>query len=250
MRAGPADSTQAPPDPRRSLRRTLGRCAIATVSLVFLAVLAAALLAWRAPSWWRGAGDPAAQEIEGADLENTLVHEMSRVRPGTGDQAAPRAWRSDQWTVELRSGEATAWLNTRLSKWLANQGQPGLPPGVGALQVEFQEDQVRLGAEVSGRVVWAVLRPRVEPDGSIWTQPARLYAGRLPLPSSWFSAGGVLRERVPGPVLAALDGRSPLTDRPVLTLGDGRRVRVLALRALEGRMEITCRTEAGADHGG
>jgi len=244
---------------RRGLaRRVVVVVSLATVSLVFIiAVLCAVLVGWT-PGWWRtiDANDPAVAAA-GADLENAVASELSRVRPGAaaGSPASARGWRSDEWTVEIGVDEANAWLNTRMRKWLTNRGA-SMPDEVRQIEVAFAAGEVRIGAVVaagdSARVVSALGRPFVDEDGGLWVRGTRLFAGRLRLPISWIAAGqgpewlsGELR-KAPGfaATLDALAGKAPLAAAPVIALGDGRVVRVVGIKAAPGLLLVTCRTEA------
>ena len=268
MRAGPTDKRGVVDAPageaarshrrRITARRIVVGLALTIVSLTFLVAALALGLVDKAPGWWRtiDGSDPQVVSL-GADLENTIAGEMSRVRAGEASAPGqpPRPWRSDEWTVVIRDDEATAWLSTRFGKWLANR-HAALPEQVRQIEVAFGEGQLRIGVGLAVgdevRVLSAVSRAYLSDDGALWVGPSRLYAGRLPLPTSWIARGKgpdwlprELRED-PGfaSTLRVLAGNTPASKVPVFTLGDGRQVRIVQLAVHEGRVEITCRTEA------
>lgn len=257
MGARPNDNPRAAAAARAWRRRIAGG-AVAVVSLVFALVVLAMVLASGRPSWWPRAdrADPAALAA-GEALENQVAAEISRVRPGAPESGAAgsREWRSGEWVVEISDGEAGAWLNTRLRKWLANRGAE-LPEVVRQIGVSFGDGAVRLGASVgrSGeeRIVSASATPEVAADGSLWLRRTRVYAGRLPLPASWllsrtgagWPGGEVGALAASGGVRGALLGEGPAVVSPALALGDGRLVRVVGVEVKPGRLIVTCRTEA------
>ncbi len=254
MRAG-ADRGAAPDAPGVAARRSRRRRAwLRGVAMLGVAVFAAAAviagLAWASPRWWPevDASDPKIAAA-GADLENEIASEMSRVRPTAAGAANGGAWRSGEWAVTISEGDATAWLSTRLGKWLASRDS-AMPAKVRAIAVDFGEGEVRLGVEIggSGRVISIEARPEISPDGALWLREVRLRAGRLPVPVSWVTGGE--GERLLGGlagdagVFAPLSGRAPVTAEPLIQLGDGRVVRVLKIELREGEALVTCRTES------
>jgi len=235
-----------------ALRRRVVRSVIGAGVLMLAALLTVLTLAWSAPGWWPrvDASDPRVAAA-GADLENAVASEMSRVRPGSA--GAPGPWRSDDWSVRIGQDEATAWLNTRLRKWLANR-DVSLPDQIETIAVVFAGGEVRLGIGFTGgRVISARSRPELTADGALWLRGTRLYAGRMPLPRSWVSGDGnngwLAGEIGAAPEIAgavrSMTGRAAVSSDPVVALGDGRRVRVVGIAIVEGAMSVTCRTEAG-----
>lgn len=139
------------------------------------------------------------------------------------------------------------------------------PEQVEQVQVEFARGMIHIGARVregaagSGergktRIVSASLVPELADDGSLWMHADGIGIGSLPLPPSLVLAGtssgklgGIPKELRELPqterLLRAFAGDVPLTLSPTLTLGDGRRVRVLAIKPEDGLLIVTCRTE-------
>lgn len=220
------------------------------------ALLLSLWLSRTAPAWWRSVSPEDPRTIQRAEAveQGVMNHAaMQRPAPAPGEPGTV-------WTVALSAADANAWLNVRLPKWLANREEPvPWPAELDELQVEFEGGAVHVGARVrasgSQRVLSATLVPRVEPDGSLWVPARAVSVGRLAVPAGWVlgEARARARARVPealrqmpeaAAMFLAFEGRAPLVSNAVLRLGDGRRVRLLDLRARDGRLEITCRTEA------
>jgi len=246
---------------RGALRRwiiAIGLVACAFVAVVVLCVMA---LVEESPTWWRAlrADDPATMETA-RRLENGVVSELHFARPGDPDlDEHDPIWRSDDWTVSLRAPEASAWLTSRLPRWLTSYDERVVwPEDASQLQVAFVEDRIHIGIRVdvdgAPRVLSATLRPELDDHGAVWMRAGTVRVGRLGLPASWVlrDSRGVIDAYVPEEfrslqqtegMFSAFRGEHPLVIDPVLKLEDGRKVRLLALAAREGRLEITCRTE-------
>lgn len=260
--ATPASDTALPRRRFRLRKRYLAGAGLLIVGAVSAAFLLAVGLTGRAPAWWRSI-DPSnpATLRTGTDLEAALVEEFSRVRPAAADlsPSQPGPWRSEDWAFSIPASDANAWLNARLPKWLANRATPvTLPPELVQLQVEFDQGLVHVGALVrhgdASRILSATLVPRLAADGSLWFTATWLQAGRLPVPAGWIlqRAADPKRDYLPErlrrlpetvAMLRAFAGEIPIIHTPVVSLGDGRRVRLLSLAARDGRLEVHCRTE-------
>lgn len=249
---------------RRTRWRRIRRWTLVIGLVVVLLLGVGALIAWdmsrQAPTWWRELDLESGSAAEAArTIEDHIASEMHEVdRPA--DASAPAGtWQSEPWSFALTAADANAWLNTRLWSWLANRDERFTRPDeIAEIQVDFDEGLVRLGARVrvAGReqIVTTSVRPEIRADGALWL-PARSFTlGRLGLPSSMVleqagerllkiaeqSGGGDREFRA---LVGALTGKTPLFLEPVVELSGGRRVRLLSVRARQGYLEITCRTE-------
>lgn len=252
---------------RRS-RRIVIAAGITVVAIASLTVAAAGALARERPAWWRTIRPDDRQTIAAAErVERVFTAELTRVRPT--DPAiqwpGPGPWRSEPWVLELDAMDVNAWLCTRLPGWLAAQGDADAwPGGLGEVQVDFASPSVRIGAtiRVSGRdqVISATLAPQVRhdaarpgDDGALWAPASWVHVGRLSIPASWvIDADAAHRGYVPKELRAlpettamfkALAGQGPLRDDASIRVGDGRRVRVLAIEPRGKTIRLTCRTE-------
>lgn len=146
------------------------------------------------------------------------------------------------------------------------------PEQVEQVQVEFARGMIHIGARIreskpkggssartdtapsAARIVSASLVPELAADGSLWMRAEGVGVGSLPLPTSLLLSSASAGDMIALPqelrdlpetaaLLRAFTGDTPLTVTPTLTLGDGRRVRVLAIRSEDGLLILTCRTE-------
>lgn len=240
----------------RRVRRWAVAGAGAIIALAAGGVLIAASLVRAAPDWWRSVDPTNARTIERAEaLENAVVTQLYRQRESGGVDLEA----SPPWRVAIAAPDANAWLNVRLRGWLASQhGLPTWPESIHDLQVDFDQGLVRVGAKVREasreHVVSAEIRPSVDARGAVWTPAELVLWGRLPVPGAWAldqatsPASGLVPAELRGTpeaeaLLGALRGSISLGQDAVITLGDGRQVRLLEVEAKAGRLELTCRTE-------
>lgn len=244
------------------LRNTFAWAGVGVVSLTAAVVITALGMTGRAPTWWRSIDPSSPATVRaGAELESSVIEQASRIRPtAPGFAAKPSgSWQSDEWALRISAAEANAWLNSRLAKWVANgRDGVGLPAEIKQIQVEFDEGEIQVGAKVQQadreQFLSATIQPGLATDGALWTRATWLYAGRFPVPASWVlgeitkAGSGYLPEELrvlpeTSTMLRAFSGEVPVLQSPVLGLGDGRRVRLLRIRAEKGVLEVTCRTE-------
>ena len=239
--------------PSRTLRRLHRWVVVVAVVLVLCAtllVLLATSLTRMSPGWWRSvrADDPRTAELAEA-IENDLVNVMYKVR----NEA------EEPWSIGLRAADANAWLNTRLGQWLTNRDDNFVwPTQVQNVQVEFDRGLIYIGVELvrdeRSQVLSATLRPEFHDDGSLWVRAESVMVGRLPLPADWILKQAesnwpdllptsALESPATRRLLDALAGIGPLATDPIVELGDGRRVRVLAMRSADSTLHLTLQTE-------
>lgn len=248
----------------RRARRGIVTGALLLVLLVSGVLLAASAMVQRSPNWWRrvDAADP--RTIQSAqDVENgltTLFHMDREPDAAAGFEGRPV---SEEWRFAIRAVDANAWLNTRLPAWLTRREDlSAWPDEIGQIQVDFNDGIIHVGVEVEAspgivRILSADVRPQVREDGSLWLPAELVRVGTLPLP-----AGAVLRTArrqanamVPVSIRQTADadllwkaflGEGAVAVNPTVRLPDGRRVRILGLRAHRGTLEVRCRTEWAA----
>ncbi len=208
------------------------------------------------PGWWR-AIDPAdpAVRARARAVENGLVTVLTEQR-GT-----------EPWVARIADADASAWLAARLSEWAVAGGPlERWPAEVLQVQARFEPGALVLGAHLQtglgeGRVVSVRVAPRMDATGALFTRATSVRFGRLRVPARFVVAEGAsaaparwLRAQRYLPtdfqgrpevesLARALLGEVPLAHAPALRLSDGRVVRVLGVRAADGVLEITCRTE-------
>lgn len=242
------------PDRLRSLkisglRRWLVIGALSLVAVLTLAVVIAYSLVEQAPAWWRTVKteDPRTEQTAVA-IENGLWNALyQRREPG-----------AERWHVWISAQDSNAWLNTTMRDWVASQWElVGWPKELEQVQVEFMDGYIAIGLRVrmpdGVRYVSAVVEPIIDQDGALWLPARTVSVGRLTLPA------GVLLdyvrrnqdEYVPPALLTlpeteaiflALEGKAPLIENASQSLGDGRRVRMIAMRPVGARLELWCMT--------
>ncbi|MEQ8844231.1 MAG: hypothetical protein RIB58_05195 [Phycisphaerales bacterium] len=239
------------PDRHRihGLRRWLVIGALSLVAFLTLAGLVAFSLAEQAPTWWRTVRleDPQTRQTAVA-IENGLWNAIYEQRPPD----------DERWHAWLGAHDANAWLNTTMRDWVASQWElVGWPEELKEVQVEFMDGLIAVGLLVQTpegeRYVSAVVEPIVDSQGALWMPARTVSLGRLTLPASVLLE--YLRQNqeqyVPPALLtlpetqaffAALEGKAPLIDNASQSLGDGRRVRLIALRPIGARLELWCIT--------
>jgi hypothetical protein len=230
------------------------------VALVTCAVAMAATLADQAPAWWRSVrGDDPKTLAIGIDVENRTGNTLYKVRPGDAEVAG--RYQSEVWTVHVSAAEANAWLNARLPGWLRSQWDDQTwPSEMSEVQVEFRDGLIAVGARITvagrDRYFTATIAPEVREDGSLWMPARWVSVGRLAVPGDWVIDHADRRrdQFVPdelkdlpetAAMFRAFAGEAAMAQDAVVTLGDGRVVRLLAMRPEDGRLELTCRTEEG-----
>lgn len=228
------------------------------VGAALLALVASAAVR-TAPGWWRTIPRTDPELLRRAkDVENRITNRVYASRPMgmTGEEP---------WAIELDAQSANAWLNARLPMWLANQrDQFRWPDELTNLQVAFTTGRVVIGAGVRvgaapdnpGReqVLTATLDPYVDEAGKLWLPATGVSLGRLDIPGPLVisTVRGRAKATIPvhlrdlpetAALFRAFAGESPIVNSAVFRLGDGRRIRVLAIDCQDDRLTITCRTE-------
>ncbi len=239
----------------RTLRRLRRWIVLVGMGVVVLAVIIAAV-AWdlsrKAPRWWRTTDPENPHTIAiGEQVEQGVANVLYEVRDG-----------DTPWSVTVHAADANAWLATRLDAWLAN-GHPDFdwPDEIRDLQVEFDDGLVIVGLKVVSQdrtqFLSMALEPHVRDDGSLWLIARRIHLGRLPIPAGLLLGSSteqsstidslvpaqILRKPEVQHLLSALKGDAPLTTNPILSLGDGRTVRLLGVDTRAGILRVECQTQ-------
>ncbi|MBY0312237.1 MAG: hypothetical protein K2W85_09215 [Phycisphaerales bacterium] len=235
--------------------RWLTLAGVAGVGMI--AAAGALLMSRQTPIWWRAIDvrDPVIIATA-ARVENGATTQLTMIRAADQETRA-----SPPWTIALKATDASAWLATRLRPWL--ESQPGTltswPKGLEQVQVEFEGGAIIVGARVRDargeRLVSASVRPQLRDDGALWMPAAWVTLGRLNLPPSWVLPSGDAmakksasdRDKFAGlpevrELWAALGGDRPAMNQAIVKIGDGRRVKILDLRAEGGVLYVTCQT--------
>ena len=234
---------------------------ITLAGITALVIMVGLWLGGRVPSWWRpiSPADPSLMATADA-VENGITTLINQMRPGDSPML-----RSQPWSMTLDDDSATAWLATKLPRWVLSRADIGRwPPQVRLVQARFTPGRIILAARVvqgaHDDVLSIALAPRIGDDGSLWLEATSVAIGSLPMPAGLVLTAGAsdespgvfdARRAVPdelrsrretAPIIAALRGERPLTVLAPLRLPDGRKVRIVHLQPMEGRLVITCTT--------
>ncbi len=228
-----------------------------------------------APDWWRQVDAESEQTRQRAEaFENAFAKELTRVRPpaapeaaavSSAEEPAPAPLVSEPWSVRIDPEYANAWLNTSMKDWAVGWSETDSfdewPKEIEQIQVAFRDGSMEVGIRYQSsrrdptrtRVLTMGVKPWVDEEGHLWLEADSVGFGQLRLPAGLFLTDEQTR-RLPRHVrelpeaqrlLRTLVGDRPATWNPVVELPDGREVRLLSVRVLDGQLELTCRTEAG-----
>lgn len=226
---------------RLASRRRLVIGALAAIGAVTAALILAATLARRAPSWWRSAAtDPAA----GADL-------AERVERAVASRIHKWEASAEPWTIAITQEQANAWLAVRAPKWAANRAAPADKTAMPEARVRFEAGAIVIGLRNPGShyIITARLTPSIAAGGALRASLRSVRAGALPVSAAVVErAAGSLSENLQrdpdaARALAAITGDAPLLKDARITLEDGRRVTLRGIAVEEGRLVLTCATD-------
>ncbi len=225
---------------RLASQRRLVLGALAAIGAVTAALILAAALARRPPSWWAAAATDAAT---GPDLAERVERAVASRIHKWEDSTSP-------WTIAITQEQANAWLAIRAPRWAANRATPGAPR-FPDLRVNFQPGAIAAGLQTPGSpyVLNLRLTTAVTPEGALAAHAGSMSAGSLPIGAAPLErAIAALSENLDkaSDATAALNRRGALLATPQLTLDDGRRVTLRAVRVEQGRLILTCSTDRPA----
>lgn len=236
--------------PQRWSARRLTMVLLLALAAIFTIALARGwALANQVPKWWVSAGvmDESSAATRAEGVERGVTAALYSHRPD-----------AQEWTVELRSEDANAWMRERLPRWLANRGERW-PAGISPPRIQLGDGEITLGVSLREpndsheRIVSITFQPQITASGALLATGVRAHIGRAPLPgvggagsawASWLPDDWTRGET--GQWLAgALAGSRPLLEETVIALEDGRAVSLQALAVEQGRLRLTCVSRAG-----
>ncbi len=257
-----ANEITSPVAPTSVLASLVKRRLVVGVGVLLCAVLAVATvftsLTRVAPVWWENSDPDDARVVRNAEeVEGAMLAQLTLVRGKAG--GGPAA--ASDWSVSMTRRDACDWLSVRLPMWVESQGNATLPKDVEGVRVAFSDEGVYMGAMVrqDGRrcVVWALVQPRIDENGSLWLPASRVGVGLTPMPMETAlarlrgtNADGepVLPARVREreefkELVAVLAGEKPALMNATVRVDRARKVRLTSLGTGEGRLIVTAKTE-------
>jgi hypothetical protein len=247
---------------KRPARARGVRFAIVFVAGICTVIVVAGVLALTTPRGYSPSdGTDPGVRTRGEALENAAWTQISAVRQaasradnGTsaetrataGDSGTHAKYLSEPWSVAISASDANAWLATRLIDWMSSRGVT-LPSGVGQTCVTFGQDEITLHLPyetAAGRTILTLpLRGEVTRSGALELRPGTAWAGLLPMPGGTTAGIMLLRSAVGTHVEAGAPADRLVIAQPIIDVGDGRRVRLLAFSPRNGRVELTFQTQ-------
>ncbi|MFN5958669.1 MAG: hypothetical protein ACK462_12125, partial [Planctomyces sp.] len=112
-------------------RRRVAAAMITLAGITALVIMVGLWLGGRVPSWWRpiSPADPSLMATADA-VENGITTLINQMRPGDSPML-----RSQPWSMTLDDDSATAWLATKLPRWVLSRADIGRwPPQVRLVQ--------------------------------------------------------------------------------------------------------------------
>lgn len=247
----PAMRTSVIPSPRHvhaNDRARRGGARIRLLLVIVVVALIGAIVLWRVlvspPSWFAP-----------PDVMAPVVRELAdRVELRVLEVVHAEREEDEPWGVRVTDEQLNAWLAVKLRPWLVHEGITDWPEEIGVPQVHFNASGLHIGVDLragdhAGSVLVLRVQPSVEDEG-LRLRLDRVQFGRLPLPGeAWRRLADLLRDHLAEDAAAGTDLERLLSllrgeeaIDPTITLADGRRVRLVALRLGRNEAFLTCRT--------
>ncbi|MBO6512356.1 MAG: hypothetical protein JJ974_00135 [Phycisphaerales bacterium] len=174
------------------------------------------------PQWWSVLeNNPGHTEQVGIELENRITSALTRVR-------------SDEerdWVAAIDQDQLNSWLTHRLRETISSFDQDAEVDRLGDIRVKLDPSGITAGAQIrhthGSTIVWSIFDIGTDTQGRFVIRTRAVYVGGTRVPSR----------------LAARYLTSERLGRASVDLGDGRRVRIRAIRPGEHRLELALRTE-------
>lgn len=179
------------------------------------------------PQWWTALdNNPNITNQNGIELENRITTALTRLR-------APD---ESNWTAAINQDQLNSWLTHRLKDTITSFSKPS-PSSKSSLS---QLDQVRIAINPKGltvgtrithaqgsTILWAIITPGTNDQGHFTIDIHKLFAGTTRIPTR----------------LASTYLNSDQLGSATVDLGDGRIVRIKAIRPGDQRLEFALSTQ-------
>lgn len=214
--------------PKRSRKTPRDPIVMSIIGAMVASVVVCVVMLWQIgkldhrPQWWSAMDDnPSNTEQVGIELENRITSALTRVRlEGEED-----------WTAAIDQDQLNSWLAHRLRETISSFDQDAEVDQLGEIRVLLDPSGITAGAQLrhahGSTIVWSVFDVSANDEGRFEIRTRRVFVGGARVPAG-LAAGYLASERLGN---ASVD------------LGDGRRVRIRAIRPGEHRLELALRTE-------
>ncbi len=229
-----------PPQRKSSVVRALTRSAVLLTLLIGGALGVMGLTKCQPAAYIPSDPNDPAVARRGEALENAAAAQLTGVRSDAGSK--PGTYVSAPWSVAITQEDANAWLATRLPEWLRSRGAQ-MPAGLGTPSVRAVDGVLMFCAPMSTpagvTIVSFPVTLSIVAGGGLEVMFGTTWAGLMPVPGASSAAVTAVR--------AALkdqsDSEAVVIRSPVMSVDDGRQVRLTGVRSAAGRLELTFQTE-------
>lgn len=211
---------------------------IAAVVLVFVGGVAINIIAGfgSVPKWWSTIEstrtDHAMLVEKGEQLENAITTQLTAVRDPD----------DSQWASAMDVDQINAWLETRLVETIqTHQGDDAWPTEIDRVRIDIIEDQLIIGMRMlhatGGVILWIHADLELDNAGDLWMTISNAHIGMTRVPMrvlNRFASNRFSKSKY-------------YIGRGNLSLGDGRKAQLKAIRINKGRMELVIDTLVAID---
>lgn len=213
---------------RKSKRAPHDPVVVGIIGAMMGSVVVCSVMLWQIgkldhrPQWWSVMdNDPSKTEQVGIELENRITTALTRVR-SEGEE---------DWTAAIDQDQLNSWLAHRLRETISSFDQDAEVDQLGEIRVRLDPNGITAGAQLrhshGSTIVWSVFDVSANDEGRFEIRTRRVFVGSARVPAG-LAAGYLTSEKLGS---ASVD------------LGDGRRVRIRAIRPGDHRLELALRTE-------
>jgi hypothetical protein len=212
------------------------RVTLALLGAMVLVVVASALTIWKlstlnnTPTWWTQLdNNPNNTEQSGIELENRITTALTRMRPQG----------QEDWAAAINQDQLNSWLTHRLRdtvhSFSADESAHNTIDQLSDIRIKINTTGITIGARINhangSTLVWAIINLNTDPQGRFAIEAQRIYIGSTRVPTA----------------LASKYLSSDNLGNASVDLGDGRLVRIKAIRPGNQRLEFALRTETKED---
>lgn len=214
--------------PKRSRKTPRDPVVVGLIGAMIGSVVVCSVTLWQIgklnhrPRWWSVMdNDPSNTKQVGIELENRITTALTRVR-SEGEE---------DWTAAIDQDQLNSWLAHRLRETISSFDQDAEVDQLGEIRVRLDPSGITAGAQLrhshGSTIVWSVFDVSANDAGRFEIRTRRVFVGSARVPAG-LAAGYLTSEKLGS---ASVD------------LGDGRRVRIRAIRPGDHRLELALRTE-------
>ena len=174
------------------------------------------------PSWWAALdNDPDITEQTGIELENRITSALTRLRPED----------NSDWNAAIDQDQLNSWLTHRLADTVRSFSDENWIEEIDTIRTTIDTNTLIVGVRImhahGSTTIWATIHLSTNDQGAFDLRTKKLYIGSTRVPARlakrYINEGNLGKARV--------------------DLGDGREVRIRAIRTGDERLEFALRTQ-------